>query len=895
MSAPNTGAPTRKVPPPPVPKPSNLSISSVQSHASVPQRPVTPSGGGPHVDQDDAEPFPLPSKPVAGGSRRTPSEEMRYRPASAEMLVPESELEAQLSKAEGTARSIRDPARLGKPVGRVAGIDDEEDVVDAGLRGSGGGFFALGGLVVLGGRGGARGGATPGSRRKVGGGSQEAAARMRAKSGAAASDASSARGSAKLGRLRGPIIAEEDGEDPMDVGNQRLRAPSALRQEVRVSGGSGGEELGEDEEGPRVGDPAGLFSNETLAASREDVGGSRSEWKTGAIRKTAQLEEGEVEVDPGMIDVVRELQDKAVRKEEVDAAEAARRAYKFKTGIGRKRRSKLYVEFRNWMINDGPTHIFLFLWIVLNILLFFFTYNYYMITPDYRAFRFILGPTLGVARGAAANLNVSCGIILLPVCRNLISLLRNTPLARIVPFDRNIDFHRILGFTICFWTLVHVAAHMFNFRNYARSQNLLVTPETLALLSGPGATGQIMTVSLFLIATSSVSAVRRKQFEQFWLTHHLIVIFFALLMAHGSFCFIKADDPLTQCRGPNSWKYWVGFGSLYGLERLVRGLRARFPTRISKVVQHPSKVVEVQIKKRWWFMRSGQYIFLNCPELSRYEWHPFTLTSAPEEDFLSVHIRVAGDWTTAFANRLGCKWDEGRKPREKKPDGEKPKDGGEKPKEESAKPKEDAPQEEKKDDGPILGKAAEAFLPAVMVDGPYGAASEDVFNYSVSVCIGAGIGVTPFASILKSIWYKIRNPTKEIALEKVYFIWICREKDSFEWFQDLLQALEAYNVDEYINFQFYYTGQMKEEEISNIVLNQKPNCDALTGLRSPTIYGRPNLDAIFQKLNEDHPNVDVGVFFCGPKPLGKNIHRCCNRYTSIDEDGTRFYYNKENF
>lgn len=40
------------------------------------------------------------------------------------------------------------------------------------------------------------------------------------------------------------------------------------------------------------------------------------------------------------------------------------------------------------------------------------------------------------------------------------------------------------------------------------------------------------------------------------------------------------------------------------------------------------------------------------------QWHPFTLTSAPEEDYISVHIRVAGDWTTGFAKRLGCQWDE---------------------------------------------------------------------------------------------------------------------------------------------------------------------------------------------------------------------------------------------
>lgn len=53
------------------------------------------------------------------------------------------------------------------------------------------------------------------------------------------------------------------------------------------------------------------------------------------------------------------------------------------------------------------------------------------------------------------------------------------------------------------------------------------------------------------------------------------------------------------------------------------------------------------------------------------------------------------------------------------------------------------------------------------VDGPFGAATTDVFHYQVSVCIAAGIGVTPFASILKSIWFKCCNPNTELMLEKV--------------------------------------------------------------------------------------------------------------------------------
>ena len=42
---------------------------------------------------------------------------------------------------------------------------------------------------------------------------------------------------------------------------------------------------------------------------------------------------------------------------------------------------------------------------------------------------------------------------------------------------------------------------------------------------------------------------------------------------------------------------------------------------------------------------SGQYYFVNFPELSLTEWHPFSVTSAPTEEFVELHIRALGDHT----------------------------------------------------------------------------------------------------------------------------------------------------------------------------------------------------------------------------------------------------------
>lgn len=53
------------------------------------------------------------------------------------------------------------------------------------------------------------------------------------------------------------------------------------------------------------------------------------------------------------------------------------------------------------------------------------------------------------------------------------------------------------------------------------------------------------------------------------------------------------------------------------------------------------------------------------------------------------------------------------------------------------------------------------------MDGPFGTASEDVFSYETVMLIGAGIGVTPFASVLKSVWYKYCHDATNLKLKKV--------------------------------------------------------------------------------------------------------------------------------
>jgi predicted ferric reductase len=424
----------------------------------------------------------------------------------------------------------------------------------------------------------------------------------------------------------------------------------------------------------------------------------------------------------------------------------------------------------------------------------------------------------------------------------------------------------VTGWSIVVFSFLHTFAHWNNFARLARANNLGFVGWLQAnFVSGPGWTGYIMLISLCAMAITAVEGPRRANFERFWYTHHLFMVFFFFWSFHGAFCMIKPDRP-PFCAGIGVfWKFWMVGGLLYLGERTWREVRGKHKTYISKVIEHPSNVVEIQIKKERTMARAGQYIFLCCPEVSIWQYHPFTLTSAPEEDYISVHIRMVGDFTKALGKTLGCTIDK---------------------KDEGGRDAKRARRESRiigvgmGATGDDVDPAIRRVLPRVYIDGPFGSASEDVFKYEVAVLVGAGIGVTPFASILKSIWYRANYPQQKTRLHKVYFFWICRDFGSFEWFRSLLLAIEAQDIGHLIEIHTYLTAKIKPDDATNIMINDaNAEKDAITGLRAPTNFGRPNWDTIFKSIRSIHAPAECGVFFCGPKVLGSTLHIKCNQYS----------------
>ncbi|KAJ2716212.1 hypothetical protein H4R19_000777 [Coemansia spiralis] len=750
----------------------------------------------------------------------------------------------------------------------------------------------------------------------------------------------------------------------------------------------------------------------------------------------------------------------------------------------RPHRSTLWHRFELWMINDGKMYTYFGFWVLLEALLFSLALVNYRYYPLWQGMDKLLGGSFMAARAGALVLHVNTALVLLPVCRTTISWIRTTPLNRIIPFDHALLFHRVIGYSIALFMLIHAGAH---YRNYYLVSKATGVPYWRILFTtGHSITGHIMLVVIAIMAITGHSKIRGKHFNLFWNLHHLFVVYFACFSIHGGFCLLKKDLPPFCSTGAGFYKYWIASGVLYLFERLAREIRANVRAkhmRVQKVILHPGKVLEVQYHKPLRFKSlAGQYAFLNCPAVSTEQWHPFTLTSAPEEDYVSMHIRVTGDWTRAFANALGARdehWtalelslgsvagpeDKVKKdmapllqqpPRDSmvytpmarasgveqqlpstrasrrrttmllvdQSDHRNPfsstygtprgsgivsrlsqylgggssgpttaasngwgsttrstmtapfssgaqsyADGSPMPKLPSLKQLQEyylrsgtnpdrkmppqstaaaASQEYEMaelargspsaativpdsdmthlsalvndehslewDSMPVAGDMSQrtraelvahqtaSILPQVLVDGPFGSASEDVFNHEIAMLFCAGIGCTPFASVLKSIWYKLSYPGRAFRLRKVYFFWVQRDTASFEWFQDLLKAIEegddarmvAGNTDSMIEIHTYLTGNLSMAQMTHVHMNVG-EVDPITGLRSPTNFGRPNLDLIFRAVAHEHPASDVGVFFCGPHKMGSTIETAAKKWSGEGHDGTKFFYNKENF
>lgn len=601
-------------------------------------------------------------------------------------------------------------------------------------------------------------------------------------------------------------------------------------------------------------------------------------------------------------------------------------------------------------------------WVLTNFILFFAVFRYYVHSQETFYVYQLLGAPIAFSRASASCLNFNIAIVLLPVCRQFATTLRNLFGCCCVHLNRTwrqflnslLLLHRVVGVAILFFALIHIAAHVVNIRNFLSAYDSEddVTRRLAQFRNGtdnylnpitdhlpywrvyltylPGITGLIMLVSLSLMFLTYMQPLRSRYYELFWSSHHAFMIsFMTSAILHGcggivrklknpgmmdykdyyykyrqhdpQYCLKKIEYwgsisdcpvPVFEAVPPATWMWVLPSLVLFFLDKLYRSLKPFINrAKLVEVILHPSSVVELQFTTRYQMkMEPGQYVRVNIPAISRLEWHPFTLTSIPGDAAQSVHIRAIGDWTTSLYDFFDQQKTSIATPAApslvemEKGEGEISIISGD---EERIKQKEHHQQQR----GSTISSPHFLDSLPIFIDGPYGAPSQDWFLYDVAVFIGAGIGVTPFASILKHVLkqmntggrnsdiYQCESRKKLVILKKVYFFWVCPQMEAFEWFHDMLEDLEAIDFSKNICSHVFLTkgwnrqaSRTRSFALKNVLWERDP----VTGLkRLRTEFGRPRWEKEMQTIERQHPNSAVGVFHCGPDRMADEIRLEC--------------------
>jgi len=179
-----------------------------------------------------------------------------------------------------------------------------------------------------------------------------------------------------------------------------------------------------------------------------------------------------------------------------------------------------------------------------------------------------------------------------------------------------------------------------------------------------------------------------------------------------------------------------------------------------------------------------------------------------------------------------------------------------------------------------------SIFPSIYVEGPFNSPLQNVLNFTKSVCIAGGIGITPFASFIN---YFLLYPEKIpfLKLKRFELLWICRNINDIFWFSDKIQDLylKAWELEipDFFSFTFYITG--KDVESGDSIDSKRLKKFSL-------VFHRPNMKDKFKELSLRYPRSKVGVFCCGPNNLISSVRNCCK--TSY-ESHTVFKFHKESF
>lgn len=293
--------------------------------------------------------------------------------------------------------------------------------------------------------------------------------------------------------------------------------------------------------------------------------------------------------------------------------------------------------------------------------------------------------------------------------------MRNSALTLLIglPFERALFYHKICGVSSVILGCYH------GYINLALPGPYGSVPiAEWAWIDGEqNITGLIVVCGFAAACLVAFYLIRRHNFEVFHRGHILFALaVFLPALLHGAW---------ITAAGAGAW---LGDLTLFYLTAISGEHDAR--TSEATAMTLPAGIIRVSFPRGSFKYCGGQYCFL-CVKALGPQFHPFSFSSSPHDDIVTLHIRVSGNWTKNLYDHVSKL--------ESRVQGERP-----------------------------------ARL-QIYFDGPYGASALDLHSprYTTFVLVSGGIGITPMQSIYSDL---LHQHTAGRPLKKLLFMWAVADK-----------------------------------------------------------------------------------------------------------------------
>ena len=437
-----------------------------------------------------------------------------------------------------------------------------------------------------------------------------------------------------------------------------------------------------------------------------------------------------------------------------------------------------------------------------------------------------------------------------------------------IPFERTLEYHKPAGFL----TVLVGAFHGYSCYKDEGSEDdrrLGEDDRRLAAASSPSTwlpfffegipfgenfTGTVFLIAMALMVVTALHPIRRKLFNLF-LYLHIFFFFFVIYgtLAHRS----GASSAACAAIGVDYFFRYFYFAIVtYPKKATLRSLDAGVVC-----LEFPRKYAE----SRAFQYRGGQYLFVMIPKLGMFEWHPFSISSAPHEDMVSIHVRVLGDWTKKLHE---------------------------------------------------LGQTTNEV--DVYIEGPYGSPAVDLDSdrYKCVMLFSGGIGITPMQSITNDLLHQSENGRD---LKKLVFVWAVRDKAIYDTMTATSHVPDQDNQPIMVNdtppppASSNFVPMLVRASSSKVFTDESPDEDGVIlhsefyqtqkkkdtvaeeGNAMKLIAGRPDICKMMTKMRayaKKSNESRVAVLVCGPEKMVSNVRELCG---SLSDGDVAFDFHSETF